>query len=52
MHGKHFKNTRNIPLDFTLGQDKQTIIHSDEKQPMFNINFNGNWIKFDLHLEK
>lgn len=44
----YYKNTRNIPLDFTLGQDKQTIIHSDEKQPMFNINFNGNWIKFDF----
>lgn len=44
----YYKNTRNIPLDFTLGQDKQTIIHSDEKQPVFNINFNGNWINFDF----
>lgn len=44
----YYENTRNIPLDFTLGQDKQTIIHSDEKQPVFNINFNGNWINFDF----
>ena len=33
-----------IPLDFTLGQDKQTIIQPDLKQPVFHINFNGNWI--------
>ena len=33
-----------IPLDFTLGQDKQTIVQPDEKQPVFHINFNGNWI--------
>ena len=40
--------TKNIPLDFTLGQDKQTIIHPDEKQPVFHINLNGNWIWFDF----
>ena len=40
--------TKNIPLDFTLGQDKQTILHPDEKQPVFHINLNGNWIWFDF----
>ena len=39
---------RTIPLDFTLGQDKQTILHPDEKQPVFHINLNGNWIWFDF----
>ena len=33
-----------IPLDFTLGQDKQTIFQPNEKEPVFHINFNGNWI--------
>lgn len=33
-----------IPLDFTLGQDKQTILQPNEKEPVFHINFNGNWI--------
>ena len=33
-----------IPLDFTLGQDKQTIVQPNEKEPVFHINFNGNWI--------
>ena len=37
-----------IPLDFTLGQDKQTIIQPDLKQPVFHINFNGNWIWLNL----
>ena len=41
-------STCTIPLDFTLGQDKQTIIHPDEKQPIFHINLNGNWICFDF----
>lgn len=33
-----------IPLDFTLGQDKQTIVQPNEKEPVFHINFNGNWV--------
>ena len=33
-----------IPLDFTLGQDKQTILQPNEKEPVFHINFNGNWV--------
>ena len=33
-----------IPLDFTLGQDKQTILQPNEKEPVFCINFNGNWV--------
>ena len=33
-----------IPLDFTLGQDKQTVLQPNEKEPVFHINFNGNWI--------
>mgnify|MGYP003064095091 CR=1 FL=1 len=37
-------NTKVIPLDFTLGQDKQTIVQPNEKEPVFHINFNGNWI--------
>ena len=37
-------NPKVIPLDFTLGQDKQTIVQPNEKEPVFYINFNGNWI--------
>jgi len=37
-------NPKVIPLDFTLGQDKQTILQPNEKEPVFHINFNGNWI--------
>ena len=33
-----------IPLDFTLSQDKQTILHPNEKEPVFHIKFNGNWV--------
>ena len=33
-----------IPLDFTLGQDKQTILQPNKKEPVFHINFNGNWV--------
>ena len=33
-----------IPLDFTLWQDKQTILQPNEKEPVFHINFNGNWV--------
>ena len=33
-----------IPLDFTLSQDKQTIVQPNEKEPVFHINFNGNWV--------
>ena len=38
------KYSKIIPLDFTLGQDKQTIFQPNEKEPVFHINFNGNWI--------
>ena len=38
------KESKIIPLDFTLGQDKQTIFQPNEKEPVFHINFNGNWI--------
>ena len=44
----YYQNGFSIPLDFTLGQDKQTILHPDEKQPVFHINLNGNWIWFDF----
>ena len=44
----YYQNSFSIPLDFTLGQDKQTILHPDEKQPVFHINLNGNWIWFDF----
>ena len=37
-------NPKVIPLDFTLGQDKQTIVQPNEKEPVFHINFNGNWV--------
>ena len=33
-----------IPLDFALGQDKQTILQPNKKEPVFHINFNGNWV--------
>ena len=33
-----------IPLDFSLGQDKQTILQPNKKEPVFHINFNGNWV--------
>ena len=41
---KDLDNRKVIPLDFTLGQDKQTIVQPNEKEPVFHINFNGNWI--------
>lgn len=37
-------NPKVIPLDFTLSQDKQTIVQPNEKEPVFHINFNGNWV--------
>lgn len=37
-------NPKVIPLDFTLSQDKQTILQPNEKEPIFHINFNGNWV--------
>ena len=37
-------NPKVIPLDFSLGQDKYTIVQPNEKEPVFHINFNGNWI--------
>ena len=33
-----------IPLDFTLGQDKQTIFQPDAKEPVFHVRLNGNWV--------
>ena len=41
---KDLDNRKVIPLDFTLGQDKQTIVQPNEKEPVFHINFNGNWV--------
>ena len=38
------KKNKVIPLDFTLGQDKQTILQPNETEPVFHINFNGNWV--------
>ena len=38
------KKNKVIPLDFTLSQDKQTILQPNEKEPVFHINFNGNWV--------
>ena len=38
------KELKVIPLDFTLGQDKQTIFQPNKKEPVFHINFNGNWV--------
>lgn len=43
-HSSEVNKAKVIPLDFTLGQDKQTIIQPNEKEPVFHINFNGNWI--------
>ena len=43
-HDPSNANPKVIPLDFTLGQDKQTIWQPNEKEPVFHINFNGNWI--------
>lgn len=40
---KDLDSRKVIPLDFTLGQDKQTIVQPNEKEPVFHINFNGNW---------
>ena len=41
---EYSKKNKVIPLDFTLGQDKQTILQPNEKEPVFHINFNGNWV--------
>ena len=41
---KNLNSHKVIPLDFTLGQDKQTIVQPNEKEPVFHINFNGNWV--------
>ena len=43
-HSSEASEAKVIPLDFTLGQDKQTIVQPNEKEPVFHINFNGNWI--------
>ena len=43
-HDNKQKELKEIPLDFTLGQDKQTIVQPNEKEPIFYINFNGNWV--------
>ena len=43
-HDNEQKDRKVIPLDFTLGQDKQTIFQPNEKEPVFHINFNGNWV--------
>ena len=43
-HSSEASKAKVIPLDFTLGQDKQTILQPNEKEPVFHINFNGNWI--------
>jgi hypothetical protein len=37
-----------IPLDFNLGQDKQTIIQSDKNKPKYEVKLNGIWFKLDL----
>ena len=42
--GNECKDHKVIPLDFTLGQDKQTIFQPNKKEPVFHINFNGNWV--------
>ena len=41
---KDLDSCKVIPLDFTLSQDKQTIVQPNEKEPVFHINFNGNWV--------
>lgn len=43
-HDNDKKELKVIPLDFTLGQDKQTIFQPNKKEPVFHINFNGNWV--------
>ena len=43
-HDNEQKELKVIPLDFTLGQDKQTIFQPNKKEPVFHINFNGNWV--------
>lgn len=45
---KDLDSRKVIPLDFTLGQDKQTIVQPNEKEPVFYINFNGNWVWFNF----
>ena len=45
---KDLDSRKVIPLDFTLSQDKQTILQPNEKEPVFHINFNGNWIWLDF----
>lgn len=37
-----------IPLDFNLGQDKQTIIQLDKNKPKYELRLNGIWFKLDL----
>lgn len=37
-----------IPLDFNLGQDKQTIIQLDKNKPKYELKLNGIWFKLDL----
>ena len=43
-HDNEQKKLKVIPLDFTLGQDKKTILQPNKKEPVFHINFNGNWV--------
>lgn len=43
-HDNEQKDRKVIPLDFTLWQDKQTIFQPNKKEPVFHINFNGNWV--------
>lgn len=37
-----------IPLDFNLGQDKQTVIQLDKNKPKYELKLNGIWFKLDL----
>ena len=37
-----------IPLDFNLGQDKQTVIQLDKNKPKYELKLNGTWFKLDL----
>ena len=43
-HDNEQKKLKVIPLDFALGQDKKTILQPNKKEPVFHINFNGNWV--------
>ena len=44
--------TLSLPLDFSLGQDKQTITQPDKKEAVFFIKFRGKWTRLSFDMPK